>query len=75
MKRYSLLIICLLALGFGIGHFHNEYQQKKATAVRGHIHVYKRWESSGKTGGLSGSRIVMQRQCYICGSLESKLSD
>lgn len=75
MKTYLLITIIVLPLGFAVGHFNNQYQEKKAAAAHSHRHVYKRWESSGKTGGLMRNQIIMQRQCIICGSYDTKLSD
>lgn len=75
MKRYLLIIIVVLPIGFGIGHFHDQYQKAKAAESRSHMHSYGAWRSTGKTGGMTRSKIIMERKCYICGGLETKLSD
>lgn len=75
MRRYLILTAIMLPLGFAVGHFNNQYQEKKAAAVRSHMHVYGKWQSSGKTGGLTRSHIIMERKCYLCGSIDTKLSD
>lgn len=71
MNRYLLIILLILPLGFGVGYFNNQYQEKKRDTfcANGNYHVYQPWKASGK---LYEGKMVSTRQCWHCRYIQSR---
>jgi hypothetical protein len=71
MKKYLIIILIVLPLGFGVGYFNNQYQEKKLNTYcpNGNHHIYQGWKASGK---LYEGKMVSTRQCWNCKYIQSR---
>lgn len=75
MKKYILITLIVLPIGFGIGLIQSHFTESKCPPNPYSGHHWDQWQNTGRTAAWPSNKMLVSRQCVHCGFVETKNSN